>query len=302
MICSVCIATYKRPKLLQELLRSVINQVLPVDVTLEIIVVDNDPGGSADQTVRQFHCTGQIRLLFFRQNIKNISITRNIAVRNSTGIYLLFIDDDEVACPDWIVKLLRTLKEYDADGVFGPVMPRFDQSAPEWMKKGVLQLSGTVLETATGTEAKTMWSGNCLVRASLLRELEGPFDPEYGITGGEDSELFAKLNRRGAKFVYCREAYVFEYWPSERMQASYLVKRGLRWGNTHTRRSITNSNRKILIRLFLLVKSIFYGLISTLLMIVCFPNKISRVYWKTKIASNIGRFMAVFGKYCQAYK
>ena len=43
MICSVCIATYKRPYLLEKLLISLMNQNLPDDLEMEVIIVDNGP-------------------------------------------------------------------------------------------------------------------------------------------------------------------------------------------------------------------------------------------------------------------
>src|SRR5438105_6517932 len=119
IICSVCIAAYKRPDLLENLLTSLVNQVLPEDVTLEIIVVDNDPEESARGVVQKFSDTARARFLYCRQPIKNISLTRNLAVANATGAYLLFIDDDETACREWVARLLRALREFDADGVFG---------------------------------------------------------------------------------------------------------------------------------------------------------------------------------------
>src|SRR5262245_38929655 len=123
MMCSVCVATYKRPTLLDKLLKSLVDQVLLDDVTIEVIVVDNDPEGGGEPIIRKFHNTERVSFRYFRQPIKNISLTRNVAVANSAGAYILFIDDDEVACPDWIARLLMAAREYNADGVFGPSLP-----------------------------------------------------------------------------------------------------------------------------------------------------------------------------------
>jgi len=302
MICSVCIAAYKRPELLDKLLQSLINQTLSEDLIIEIIVVDNDPEESGEQIVRKFHNMEQVSFRYFRQPIKNISLTRNLAVANANGTHILFIDDDEVACSHWIVRLLEVLRKYDADGVFGPVIPRFEHTAPQWIEKGRQMFAGTIPATATGTEAIATWSGNCLVKASLLRHVEGPFNPEYGLTGGEDTELFDRLKRSGSRFVYCNEALVFEYWPPERTRVSYLVKRSFKGTNTLTRRTIAVSNRKMIVRLFMLLKAICYGLISLVLVAIALPSKVWRTYWEIKFASNVGRFLAVFGQYYQAYK
>ena len=302
MVCSVCVATYKRPQTLDGLLRSLVQQALPKDVVLEVIVVDNDPERSAESLVRQYENTREITFQYFSQPIKNISLTRNVAVQNTTGTHILFIDDDEVACPDWVARLLKALKEYDADGVFGPSVPFFDNTAPEWIRKGVRLFVDTIPVTPTGTEAGLTWTCNCLVKASLLRGIEGPFDPAYGLTGGEDGDLFERLKRRGARFIYCNEAPAFEYWPSGRTRVSYLVRRSLMGGSFHTRMTIAASRRKMRVRLFLLLKAIFFGLTSLALVVIAFPSKVWRTYWEMKVASNTGRFLAVFGRYYQAYK
>ena len=138
MICSVCIATYKRPTLLEQTLASILAQVLPHDIIIETIVVDNDPERSAAGIVEKHHDTDSISFKYFSQPIKNISLTRNMAVHNASGTYLVLIDDDEVASPRWIATLLKAADKYGADGVFGPVLPIFDKSAPEWLVQRVI--------------------------------------------------------------------------------------------------------------------------------------------------------------------
>ena len=95
--CSVCIPTYKRPELLKKLLNSLAVQQLPSNLKLEIIVVDNDPDLSAEVVCKQFQKAGQLELHYFTQSIKNISLTRNVAIEHAIGEYILFIDDDEIA-------------------------------------------------------------------------------------------------------------------------------------------------------------------------------------------------------------
>ena len=42
-------------------------------------------------------------------------------------------------------------------------------------------------------------SSNCIIKADLIKSEPGPFDPVYGITGGEDTHLFTRLQRKGYK-------------------------------------------------------------------------------------------------------
>jgi len=136
-----------------------------------------------------------------------------------------------------------------------------------------------------------------------LEGRHGPFDPTYGLTGGEDAQLFDRLKRKGAKFIYCNEAWVSEYVPPSRTRVSYLVKRALRTGNARARLLIEAAGKgKIFVRLLILCKAMCFGSISLVLAIVMFPSKIWRTCWGMKLATNVGRFLAVFGGYYQEYR
>jgi succinoglycan biosynthesis protein ExoM len=300
ILCSVCIATYRRPELLKKLLVSLKKQTLPKRVLIEIIVVDNDILKSAEPIIRSFESTQKFPIHYFHQIIKNISLTRNLAVEKSSGKYILFIDDDEVASPEWINNHVNTIQKYDADGVIGPVYIEFDQSAPEWIKQRDFFYPKI---QNTGEEPEYMGTGNCCLKASVIQNLKQPFDIRYGITGGEDTHLFKRLEKEGKRFVFCREAAVTEYLPPHKTTISYLFLRGLKGGNTHTRRTIEFAKKgKNFVRLKMIVKSIVYGSVSLFLMIIQIPNSVVRTRWLVKLGSNIGRFLAAFGWHYEGYR
>jgi succinoglycan biosynthesis protein ExoM len=300
MLFSVCIATYRRPALLRTLLGSLERQELPHGVDLELVVVDNDAGRSAETVVQEEARRSRHAMRYDCQPIKNISLTRNRTVARASGRYLLFIDDDERASARWVASLVAAQEAYAADGVFGPVMPEFDASAPAWIRESDL-FDMTVPET--GARATATWSGNCLVKADLLKQRAEPFDPRYGLTGGEDTYLFDSLQREGARFVYCREALVWEQVPPERASVRYLLGLGFRWGNTHARRALdlTESGRGML-RLWLIGKAICFGTISLAMSIGTWSGPAARTRWLMRLASNAGRFMAALGWHYAPYR
>jgi len=300
ILCSVCIATYLRLTLLEKLIYSLKNQVLPNGVCMEIIVVDNDPLRSAAPIVHKFENTAKICFNYYNQPIKNISLTRNLAVKNASGQYILFIDDDEVASSEWLFQLLKTVKTYNVDGVLGYVEPEFHNEAPKWVKRRDYFFSPM---TATGTPVKHTFVGNCIIKASLLKKMEGPFDPQYGITGGEDTFLFDTMLRQGAVFVNCREAITKEFIPQTRTRLSYIFHRALKGGNSFARRTIeTAGEKRIIKRLSMIFKGSIIIAISLIFLIILFPFKIKRTKWMIKLSENIGRFLAAFNWHYKAYK
>lgn len=297
---SVCIATYKRPILLKKLVDSLSVQKINDNINFEIIIVDNDPDESAKSIIENYQAAGSTTIKYYTQPIKNISLTRNKCVTNASGEYIMFIDDDEVAAPEWIQSMVDTIINYNADAAFGRVLSHFDEGAPEWIKTNQLYNRET---PPTGTEALLTRSGNCIIKASILKNIPGPFNPDYGITGGEDTYLFEGLRKRGAKFVNCYEGWISEYIPPERATLSYIMKRSYIRGNNFTRRYLEFSGNK---KFFRQIKSVFlsilFGVISVFLTLFTFPNKYWRLHWATKIASNVGHLSAALGYYGQGYK
>ena len=98
---SVCIATFRRPSGLARLLDSLAKLKLPEGVTVEIVVVDNDPAASAAPILAGWRATPHV-LRAFGEPRANVSHARNRGVAESRGRWLAFIDDDEVADENWI--------------------------------------------------------------------------------------------------------------------------------------------------------------------------------------------------------
>jgi succinoglycan biosynthesis protein ExoM len=288
----VCIATYKRRQLLRKLLDSILNQNLTDNINLQVIVVDNDVEKSAEHIIKEYENKENITFEYFVQPEKNISLTRNVAVDNSKGEYLLFIDDDEEADKDWIVKYLEAINKYNADGVFGPVLPLFHDLTPAWMKEGSFFTKDC---PPTGNIAVSTRTSNCIIKAELIKSEPVPFDPEYGITGGEDTHLFTRLKRKGAIFISSTEAIVIEFIPPERTTMKWLFKKSFQTGNTATRRMIENAGNKLLKKVELFLRAVVFGIISFTLIIIHLPSKKLSAKWLMKFASNAGHIVAVIG-------
>ncbi|MCB9058443.1 MAG: glycosyltransferase family 2 protein [Calditrichae bacterium] len=299
IVLSVCIATFKRSELLKKLLKSIEQQELHDNIRLEIIVVDNDKNGSARNIVQGFSDSQNINYFYFIQPEKNISLTRNLGVKNASGEYILFIDDDEYADNKWIMNLLNTLISFNADGVFGKVTSYFLPEVPYWIKSCFIYNRPSF---ETGSPATFTRSGNCLVKSSLLHSVDGPFDPLYGITGGSDTMLFGSLIKNGAKFVNCNEAETFEFVPRQRATLQWLTKRAFRTGNGFARRLIQlKKKNKFLFKIRFILIGISYSILSLSLILILFPSKSKRIHWFLKLIANSGKFAAVFGYFPSEY-
>lgn len=224
---SVCVCTYKRPSLLERLLSSLTNQATGQSFTYSVVVVDNDSLQSAKSTVSSFNEKTPLDIAYFSEPEQNIALARSLAVRNARGKYLAFIDDDECPVEEWLLNLYNTCKDHNADGVLGPVRPRYEVDPPEWILKGRLHdrkefKTGEILRDSRYTR-----TGNVLIAMRILEGVENPFDPRYGRTGGEDTDFFKRMIEKGHLFIWCNEAPVYEVVPPERMNRMYFLKRAL---------------------------------------------------------------------------
>lgn len=226
---TVCICTYKRVQLLENLLFALEVQRTDGLFSFSAVVVDNDGTESAGNMVGRAGKEVKYRIEYYVEPRQNIALARNRAVLNAEGDFIAMIDDDEVPIKDWLYLLLVTLRSSDADGVLGPVKPHFEGQPPTWLVRGKFceresHKTGTILQWE---QTRT---GNTLLRRSLFARDCASFDPERGRTGGEDIEFFKKLMNRGRKFIWCNEAVVFEIVSRERWRRIFYVKKYLQMG------------------------------------------------------------------------
>lgn len=226
---TICLCTYKRAQLL-DTLDSIEAQQLPDGVTLSLSIADNDAAGSGGAIVDAFKKQSRIPIHYEVQPEKNISVARNTTVRNASGDWLVFIDDDEIAQPDWIAQLLDCAARFDADVVLGSVQIDYPEHSPQWIVDGDLFKKHTA---PTGTQVTVGSTCNALVRRSRLPHPSAPFDLQYGITGGGDTHFFNRIHKGGGKIVTCREAVVSETVEDNRLNTDYLKRKATRIGETY---------------------------------------------------------------------
>lgn len=90
---SVCIATYKRPKLLAKLLEAIEGLAIPIGNRIDAIVVDNDPDMSAKTTVERIKYSHCIDLYYYSEITPGISAARNRCIQETSSDFIAFINE-----------------------------------------------------------------------------------------------------------------------------------------------------------------------------------------------------------------
>ncbi len=297
---SVCLATYRRIPQLTALLSDLLEQTRPPD---ELAVVDNDAAGSARAVVEDFARRAPFPVHYEVQPEKNISLTRNRTVAAAGGDWLAFIDDDERAPRDWLERLAQAQRAHDADGVLGPVLPDVPASAPAWIRRGRFY-EWPRTNTGTPVPHNHLRFGNVLLRGSLVRTSTAPFDPAFGITGGEDGDLLVRLARGGASIVWCDEAPVHEPVDASRLSLRWLLRRALRGGQDyarHCRRGLYRPTGKLRDAV-LFARSFAQALAAIALALLLLPfGRHRSAHWLMKAVANLGKLSAYWGWHYHEY-
>jgi succinoglycan biosynthesis protein ExoM len=301
MNISVCIATYRRPERLRALLDDLVAQQL---LPFEIVVVDTDSAASAREVVDERRRRGVCCPLHYDlQTEKNISLTRNRTVAIASGDWLAFIDDDERAPAAWLRQLGGAAGCNAADGVLGPVVPVVPAAAPAWIRRGDFY-SWARMPTGTVVPPNRLRFGNVLLRASFLTAHGAPFDPAYGLTGGEDGDLLARLVDSGARLVWCDEAIVTEPVEAARLSLRWLLRRALRGGQDFARHTFAGryGRRTIGGRLQFVTRAIAQLALAASLALVTWPFGLHRAArWLLKAAANLGKLTVLVGWHYREY-
>lgn len=229
---SVCICTYKRPQLLKQLLDKLKDQNTGGLFTYSIVIADNHELRSAEPVVREFAAASPVPIQYCVQPQQNISLTRNKAIQNALGDFIAFIDDDEFPTQYWLLTLFENCNKYCVDGVLGPVLPHFDNTAPQWVIKGKFYDRATY-PTGLVIDWKKGRTGNVLLKKRIFEADKQPFNPEFHRSG--DQDFFRRMIEKGYVFIWCNEAVAYEVVPPTRWTRNFMLKRALLRGNISTK-------------------------------------------------------------------
>ncbi|MGI0524839.1 glycosyltransferase [Rhizobium giardinii] len=223
------VCTYRRAEL-EQTLRSLAAIAVPEGAEIRIIVADNDEVPSAQGRVNALRAVVPHEIVYVHCPSSNISIARNACLDNAAGDFLAFIDDDETASEDWIIRLMETAEATEADVVLGPVQAIYREDAPRWMRRGDFHSTFPVW---VGDRIVTGYTCNALLRLAAPSLAGRRFSLALGRSGGEDTEFFTQMHRMGGKIAYAPAAWVQEPVPAKRAAFSWLAKRKFRFGQTH---------------------------------------------------------------------
>ena len=226
---AVIVPTLRRPESLERALRSLFAQTGVADRVSEIVVVDNDPAGSAAAGVEALRSLAPWPLVYVHAPRPGVATARNAGLAATRAPLIAFLDDDEAASPGWLTALLKAQEGTGADAVFGPITGRAPE-AEAWLKPYLERFFGREGPVETGLIDTPYGCGNSLMARATALPGPAPFDIASDQAGGEDDALFAALRSRGGRFGWAPDARVEEFAPAHRATLGYALARAFAYG------------------------------------------------------------------------
>jgi succinoglycan biosynthesis protein ExoM len=231
------ICTHRRNALLQRALASLIAAERPPDLAIEVVVVDNSDHQEAAAVIaaaaeRARRDANPFLIRGVAAHPANISVARNAALQASGAPWLAFLDDDQHVARDWFIEVRRAINETSADALFGAIAPQFEKgaaptaAAQNLFTRNLGDFEGGALYAYGPHKMRggALTPGNALFRRSTMFA-QARFDPAFGLAGGEDFDLFCRLQRDGRRFVWRPSLRAFEFVPASRCEPAYLRRR-----------------------------------------------------------------------------
>ncbi|MEX2213758.1 MAG: glycosyltransferase family 2 protein [Phycisphaeraceae bacterium] len=236
MHLTLAIATWNRAELLAETLASLATLDVPDGVTWEVLVCDNNSSDHTKATVEEFVAMKargavlqgkagltEVRSLFEPTQGKSHAL--NQILREATGSWVLFLDDDVLVDPQWLKTYVEAIARHPKAGVLGgAVLPRLYKDVRGKQAfllehypgaYGVLKLDA---DTPIGDPTPSPGGANMAV----LREVaqKHGFALNFGMIGGEriageDAGMAINILREGYQGWLLADAKVLHHTPSD---------------------------------------------------------------------------------------
>ncbi|MBC8138593.1 MAG: glycosyltransferase [Fibrella sp.] len=208
---SVVVPTYNRPEQLSRCLAALCELAYPQDRYEILIVDDGSPEstyeqiGEAVKRHRESHSDLAIRLL--TQTNAGPASARNHGLREATGEYIAFTDDDCAPAPGWLTALAQRFASVPEDMLGGYTANLLENDPFASSSQLLLDYLYQCWNGLDSGEATFFASNNIAFPVAELRLLGG-FDAGFPLAAAEDRDLCRRWLASGKRMTYVANAHI----------------------------------------------------------------------------------------------
>lgn len=250
---TVIIPTIGRP-----ILRGCLQNILEGSVLPgQVVIVDQGNNPDVMEWVKEVDGLGP-ELLYVKSAGRSPSSARNQGMEQVQTPFVLAIDDDCLAAPDWVEKMALHLRRFPDVIVTGRVEPAGEGIPPTV----VLDDEPQLIRKPLLRNVSPLSTGNMGVSTALARQI-GTFDEN--LFTAEDIDWAYRALRNGVSIFYAPDVIVRHFhWRDKGQTATnyraYAAGLGAFYGK-HLRRGDWSMVLRILLAIFRGLKSLLFGLI-----------------------------------------
>lgn len=231
---TIVICTYNGAKLLPETIAHIARQRMRHHIRWEVLVVDNaSTDNSAEVVCDEWEKHGsptELRLL--HQPKQGLTYARELALSSSSFEFVLFCDDDNWLCPDYLslaYELMVSQPEIGALGGNGELV--FESPPPKWALGHGFFANGPQAKTSGPVKRKFVYGAGCVIRKSAYDKLiTAGFKPLLTdrmagtLTAGGDYELCYAIAMAGYNIWYEEKLQFKHFMPASRLDWEYFIR------------------------------------------------------------------------------
>jgi glycosyltransferase involved in cell wall biosynthesis len=230
-LLSVAICTWNRHELLRDTLASLASATPLPDGQWEVIVVDNNSTDETRVTCESF-AHGALPLRVVCEERQGHAHSRNRAVAEARGRFILWTDDDVLVSPAWLTAYAEAIQAFpDASFFGGPIEPQYESAPPRWLLENQDTCDGVYARRQLGDlpialdATKLPYGANFATRTEVQRQF--PYQTCFGrmgksVRGYDEIDVLTRIIESGGRGYWVPGAPLRHRIPAARMTTRYI--------------------------------------------------------------------------------
>ncbi len=251
---TVAICTYNGEKRLPVVLERLRSQINTEQISWEIVVIDNNSTDNTAKLIQEYQVNWSqaYPIKYYFEPQQGLAFARQRAVQEANGTLVGFLDDDNLATPNWVAEAYAFGQEHPKAGAYGSkISGEFEVEPPEnfWRISPFLAIGGgTKAICYTSSDYKYSYKKVLPPGAGLVIRKQAWIEsvPERLIFQGrvgaslvaaEDIEALLHIRKAGWEIWYNPEMHIYHQIQKQRLEKEYLMNllRSIGLGRHHTR-------------------------------------------------------------------
>ena len=249
---TVAICTWNGANRIGQTLDSFIEMEQIDQIDWELVVVDNNSTDNTIEICKSYADRLPVRVC--SETKQGHSNSRNRAIDESNGKFIVWTDDDVLVDPDWLYVYDLAVDAYPEFDFFGgKITPYFEHDVPKWVHQNWEICSGLFAERDQGDgkfeilkPEQLPYGANFVTRQSVQKAFR--FDPKFGrvakgVRGFDEIDVLSRMLEAGHRGMWIPESRLQHLIPESRTTLKYLADFYEGQGETWIERGVSKLTR-----------------------------------------------------------